>query len=274
MESKRPIFIVSTGRAGSKMIAKTLARHPETLSLHEPLPHLNIESFANWKGSHVAQEINRRVNNKRQDLLEQVEGNGLIYIESSHYCSHLIPILSELFGGGFIYLYRDGRDFVRSGLEREWWYTNNFFSSHLKGKGKVKQVLKRRVRRKFLIDMGYTWEDHRLLPPKKYKTRIEKISWLWVEINSVIQDSLSKLSSDKYIYLKLEEFNSGGVDRLLSFLDIKSTKKIKLQMEKVSKKKPNRTSNRTILPFDKWKKEEQKKFWKVAHNMMKTLKYI
>ena len=274
MKYQVPIFIVSTGRAGSKMIAKTLAKHPAALALHEPLPNLNMEAFAHWKSSHTTQEIKKRVSSKRRDLLNKVEGNGLIYIESSHYCSHLILILNDLYGAKFMYLYRDGRDFVRSGLEREGWYPENIFSSHLQGKKKILQAFKRKVRRRFLKQVGYTWEDHRLLPPDKYRSRVEKISWLWVEINTVIQNSLSKLPADKHISIRLEDFNKGGLNKVLSFLELTASDSIKAQMVKTSEQKPNKTDDRTVLPFNEWKKRDKGKFWNIAKEMMETLEYV
>jgi len=47
-KSKNPVFIVSTGRAGSTMIARLLAMHPDVCALHEPHPHLRTEAFVKW----------------------------------------------------------------------------------------------------------------------------------------------------------------------------------------------------------------------------------
>lgn len=40
-EYKPPaVFVLSTGRSGSTMVARALAKHPDLLALHEPQIHL------------------------------------------------------------------------------------------------------------------------------------------------------------------------------------------------------------------------------------------
>ena len=49
-EPKPTIFVLSTGRSGSMMLAKVLGLHSEICSFHEPLPQLNTEAYAKWNG--------------------------------------------------------------------------------------------------------------------------------------------------------------------------------------------------------------------------------
>ena len=272
MSSNKPVFIVSTGRSGSNMVAKMLAEHPQLFAVHEPTPDLNAEAYASWNGSHGTDYIRKKVVSKRSDLIQQVLDNEYTYIESSHYCSHLIPLLDDLYDAKFIYLYRDGRDFVRSGLEREWWYPERSFS-HPELNG-LKEFFKRQVRRRWLIDVGHTWDDHRLKPPNKLNTRIEKISWLWVEINTVIQDYLLEVPSKKVFSIKLEAFDQEEIKSLLSFLDVRQDEKIREEMIRIMQIKPNKTISRSVSTFNEWPDKDKAHFWRIAKGMMDELKYI
>lgn len=272
MKYNQPVFIVSTGRAGSKMIARTLAVLPKVFAVHEPKPHLNTEAFGYWKKSHSNDKIRDKIIDKRSDLIDQVQGNQLFYIESSHYCSHLVQILDELYDAKFIHLYRDGRNFVRSGLQRRTWYPNH--SNKAPVEERVKEYLRRILRRNLLLDVGNSWDDHKLIPPNKYATRVEKISWLWVEINSIIINSLSELPKNKYTSIKLETFNKSGVEKVLEFLQLNPASDSKQKMKEICTSKPNQTNSKRIQPFDKWNQKDQHSFWSIAEDMMQTLQYI
>lgn len=149
----RPCFIVSTGRCGSKMLARVLALHPQLGAFHEPKPWLNTEAYLRWSGRKDPEYAHARLEQKRDDLIEQVDANGLRYIESSHFLSHVIPDLRDRYDARFIHLYRDGRDFVRSGLERDWYPVGAF--ARTRGT----------IRRMTGLKVGDSFADHRLDPP-------------------------------------------------------------------------------------------------------------
>lgn len=265
----RATFIVSTGRAGSKMLARTMALHPQLFAIHEPRPHLNPEAFAKWSGLHPDTVIKKSVRNKRDFLIDEVKNNKLMYLESSHYCSHLIPILNELYDARFIYLYRDGRDFVRSGLERSWYKEKTCFWYNpiisLK-----KHFLNYLSREKFMIDRS--WDDHRLTPPNELTTRLEKVAWLWVEINSIILKSFDTYNLD-FISIKLEDFGPSAIKKILDFNGLNSSDSLVTEMVRVSKKRPNKTKERKVDKFKNWDDSDKKKFFNITSEMMDTLAY-
>ncbi len=258
----RPVFIISTGRSGSQMLAYTLAKIPAVCALHEPLPHLNVEAFAHWSGLHDRQKIMSHVRHKRKGLVEQVQGNGLIYVESSHYCTHLVRYLSELFEARFIYVYRDGRSFVRSGLERGWY----------KRQSPITQ-LKAYLRRRFLIDIGNSYLDHRLQPPRHLRTPFEKTTWLWAEINSIALRELATIDEpDKYM-LPLESFNQEKLLEICQFLGIQPHDALLTEMIQTAQKKPNQTTQHTVAPPKAWDLAEKQRFQELAGDVMARLGY-
>src|SRR5690606_20464971 len=121
------------------------------------------------------------VRTKRSAAIAQVAATGLIYVESSHFCAHLIGELNVLYGARFVHLYRRGSDVVRSGLQRRTWYNES-----LRRKYQPARLVRDYFRRAHLIEVGRSFDEHRLKPPAELTTRFEKICWLWAEINRVI----------------------------------------------------------------------------------------
>ena len=270
-----PVFIVSTGRAGSQMIANALARHPRLCALHEPPPHLNAEAFVSWSRrgnlpswrtrliSHRRDALESTTRRKRELMIRQIIGNGYVYVESSHFLSHLIPELSSAFGGRFVHLYRDGRHFVRSGLQRDW-FTKTTLS----------QDLVAWIRRRYLVELGRTSKDHLLSPPPEFRTRFEKIAWLWVEINTVILDGLESIPDGRKFALPVEALSAGTLEGLLGFIGVSSDAPTVEAMLEVASRKPNRTpGNPTQPPPDSWSDRERQRFNEIAGRMMVRLGY-
>lgn len=248
------------------MLAAALSGHPKVLALHEPRPYLNGEAYRKWSGVFPRERLIRSIRGKRR-MIDQIERNGLLYFESSHFLSHLIPELTELYDGRYIHLYRDGRDFVRSGLQRGWWYAD-------RSDWTLKHMIRRWLRRKFFIEFSDAgWEDHRLEPPRGLKSRMQKIAWLWTEINSVILSDLQELPSSDRLALKLEDFGENSVKLVLDFLALPSTRSVVEQIVRVVKSKPNKTGNLEVPEFSEWPEEKKKEFWQVAGAMMERLGY-
>jgi hypothetical protein len=244
------------------MIARALAHHPDLMAFHEPRPHMNAEAFARWRGSRNTDRVRKSIKGKRSTSIEQAKWNRCCYVESSHFCSHLIPELRELFGARFVHLYRDGRTFLRSGLERQWYPSQKGRYALTVG------FLKRWVRRALLLDVGHAWEDHRLVPPRHLKKREEKIAWLWTEINDTILDHFSALPACATTSIKLESFSPGELEKLFQFIGNPAESNILEAAMETASCKPNRTRERSTLPFEAWEEDRQRRFWEIAGPMM------
>ncbi len=260
--SKKPVFIVSTGRAGSTMLARVLAIHHEVLALHEPHPHLRTEAFVRWSTPGRAGQIVRKIRKKRKDLIEQTLINHLIYVESSNYASHLIDELYSLFDARFIHLYRDGRDFVRSGLQRDWYRDEP-----------LKSRIKSWIRRRYLVDVGRSALDNLLSPPRSLKTRFEKIAWLWVETNRSILRSFSRLPDDHKLSLSLESLDGDRLAEIHRFIGADVEQGILKEMLSVAAGRPNKTQSFNVPEYADWSDWERKRFDEIAGGMMSRLGY-
>jgi len=268
MKNQEVCFVVSTGRSGSQMIAKALGLHPDTCALHEPLPLLSLEAFWVWSrhSGHTNFRRNISVENhiheKRSGLIKQIQDNELLYIESSYFLGHLIGHLDQMFDVRYIYLHRNGQDFVRSGLRRSW-YTEKSLSN----------ALKTFLRRSLFIDIGNPHEDHRLMPPKNLSSRFDKITWLWTEMNRVIQDHLSLIPDERQYTLALEDFDQAHLLELHDFLGLSIDSQRLERMMLIASSHPNRSDLRSGHTDDVFTDERCVRFNAIAGDMMRRLGY-
>jgi hypothetical protein len=260
-----PVFVVSTGRAGSKMVAEALRVHPQVLALHEPRPGLHREAYLAWSGKRDARWLRKRLDSKRRVLVEQVLANGLLYLESAHYCSHLVVPLRDLFPSAkFVFLHRDGREFVRSGLERAWY------------RGREESALAHVVKfaRDWLrLDLGKAGWDHRLKPPASLRSRAQRIAWLWAEINRSIERGLATVPKQDQFRVPLAALGLESLRALTGFLGVDGDERILRQMMEVAARRPNKTRERSVPPFERWTQEDQREFFRIAGPTMAQLGY-
>jgi len=264
MGDMKPCLVVSTGRSGSMMISRLLSIHPATLSFHEPKPYLSTENFRSWKGNISEEKLKHAIHLKRDRLLETAQNNGLMYIESSHFLVHLILPLYDIYQPRIVYIYRDGRDFVRSGLIRSWY------------QGKAPRYhLARILRRLTLLPIGDPIEDHQLIPPRHARTRFEKAAWLWNEVNDSVQKQLQGIPQADVLWLKLEEINIEQIQILIDFLGIQKKTKLIEEMMKVVEMRVNRTKRPySIAAKEEWTEQQETTFLRFARDQMRRLGYL
>jgi len=244
------------------MLAKVLAHLPGVASLHEPQPWMNTEAYLAWAGKRDSEWLQERLAHKRDGLIRQRSSGGLLYVESSHFLSHLIPELSERYGARFIHLYRDGRDFTRSGLERGWYRSKGF-----------REWMKTHIRRRVAVDVGFSWVDHRLDPPSRLESRLEKIAWLWAEINQVILRDLAGVPDSDQERVRLEDFGQETIERLAAFLGLQADQRLLRHMLTVADRRPNRTVAFEAPSPRAWSEVEKERFSSVAGPMQERLGY-
>ena len=212
------------------MLARVLAQATGIFAVHEPQPHLVTEGYRRWKGTLSFEQANAWIRRKRSGLIDQVHANGLAYVESSHYCSHLIPNLAHLFNAKFIFLHRDPRGFVESGLARPDWFTNT----------SLKERLRATIRRRYLVQYGNIWNDHKLAPPAKLRTRMEKIAWLWAEINNAILRALEHIDEERQFRIGLADICTTTMSQLLTFLECQRSTDLVDSMLNIAHSRPNK----------------------------------
>jgi hypothetical protein len=123
--------------------------------------------------------------------------------------NHFIRELDRLFDARFIFLHREPRGFTQSGLARNWY-----------DEPSPRQRLYTLARRKWVVDIGNFWYDHRLDPPPELTTRMERLAWLWSEINRTIMDGLEEIEPSRKMEVRLDSVGPANFSEVLRFIGV------------------------------------------------------
>src|SRR5436305_6566636 len=100
---KKFVFIVSSGRTGTKAIAQHLSRcYPQVWAAHEPAPswRLRMGTTRALCGRTHRDELKAMLAKLRRGMVQRVQ--QAIYVESNPYLSGFIEVLGEVFDGASV----------------------------------------------------------------------------------------------------------------------------------------------------------------------------
>lgn len=248
-------FVLNTGRAGSKTIAKVLSQAPDCECLHEPEPSLIEEAPRYRYGSCDADSI--------VDVLRRtrVEPAGTrIYGESNNRLALIVPVLERAFPGSrYLWLVRDGRDFVASVHQRGWFGD-----------------------REYADDAG-PWSRWRLqgdlvgdVDPAEWSgwSAFERCCWIWEYTNVLIRRDLGVVVTDDHWLLVRIETLAASVDRICDFLGIGPTSFVvhranRRTVEESYEGTTNRVSS--VSTWHEWSVEQRSVFARHCGRLMDEL---
>jgi glycosyltransferase involved in cell wall biosynthesis/tetratricopeptide (TPR) repeat protein len=199
------LFILSTGRSGTKTIADYLSTLNGCDCLHEPEPRLILES-SNFRYGRLNQNELVGTLRRRRPL----ECLNSIYGESNQTLSLIIPALNEAFPKArYIWLIRNGLDVVASAVGRNWYTDRSMDGKTYNQCSRIEQEwIDGRVQGHLCGDVSKAeWE---LMSP------FEKCCWYWGYINRLIEKDLQSLiSPSARLLVKLEELeiSAGSIAR-------------------------------------------------------------
>ncbi len=201
-----PVFVLSTGRSGSKFIAALLNGSTNAAAFHEPPP--TLQYFSHYAYHHQWEEeiLTRMVDAARMEFIMETFIKDKIYIESNQCLTFFAPMLAKLFKSAkFVHLLRHPGDFVRSAVRKGWHRNDSIWES-----GRVKAADKEQ----------WSKVDH-----------IERLSWLWQATNAYIEDFRKSLQPGRSAAFKFEDLTRGAgeVERLLEFTGAEAIAKGKIE---------------------------------------------
>jgi len=197
-----PVFVLSTGRCGTKTLAALVDLLPDADAHHEPDPKLVETSYMYYMKScpDIPDDFwQGLLANNRDELIRQAFRSDKFYFETNNRLAMLSKLLTERYPKArYIHLVRHPYDFVRSAMRRK--YYNN-----------------------------HVWDFARISPDKSdpfyqewFKTGgLEKCAWLWAKTNSHILDIFNNISSERCLFVRSEDiFNNNGdsVSRVFNFM--------------------------------------------------------
>ena len=240
-KGKKLFFIVSTGRSGSQTICTLLNQHKKINCLHEPRIQLTRLS-TEYENNTISEEV------LKEELLSlynnaSVIQSEIIYGESNQKLSNMIYILAELFPlAKFIWLIRDGKKVVNSTHSRGWFGDEYLAKVKFNKRGWNKWRLNGS---KVGVFTNQEWEN---------MSPFERNCWYWSYWNLRIKQQLTKIDSNRWLFIKLENLNQNA-DKICEFLDIEKTK-FAFSHSNKSKKHHVKTKNK------KWTKKQKDEFEK------------
>ncbi len=191
-----PVFVLSTGRSGSKSIVSLLNLSDNVTAYHEPRP--TLEYFSDYAFHHQQEEeiLTNMIDAARMESILEVFIKNQIYVESNQCLTFFAPVISRLFKKSkFVHLVRHPGDFVRSAVRKGWHKNDSIWES-----GRVKMGDKEQ------------WAQ---------MDQIERLSWLWMTTNQFIEDFKTQVHKSRAFTIKFEDLveKKKTVEKLLEFID-------------------------------------------------------
>lgn len=256
----KPVFILSTGRSGSKFMNYVFEQLDETASYHEAFPTLQYFSNFAFQNQENLALLEAMFNAARFELILSAYNQNKVFIESNQCLVFFAPVINKLFGNArFIHLIRHPGDFIRSAIMKGWHFNDSIWES-----GRVRMN----------NDKEWCKLNH-----------IEKLAWVWVTTNAYIKSFLKTLDSKRYLVTRLEDIvsNQESLANLLRFagsLDEVLREKIKrLQSTKVNELHihENEPSNMKKIsyypPYSQWRNEDKEKVRKIVGDLPSKFGY-
>ena len=194
------VFVLSTGRAGTKTLAALGSLDAQLYARHEPQPLL----FALSKSAYANLHVNKNLDifksaywTARIDLFYAALQNKKRYFETSPQSTFLGPVIADLLPKSkFIHLTRHPLAVIRSGMRRKW-YSGNLLDS---------------TRIEPLADSPFygVWQSW---------SPFEKNIWLWRETNQWIQQFLSDLPPHRHQLIQAEKIFDNYPTTMSSLFD-------------------------------------------------------
>lgn len=189
LKESKPVFVLSTGRAGTQYLTELFEGLEGFSSVHEPQPELLYTS--RWAYEHKSQPdlLEAAFLSARYELIRNSFLEGKRYLETNNRLCFLAEGILQAFPNAlFIHLIRHPEAFIRSGLQRKW-YTNE----HLTDEGRIQPN----------SSLGIESQE-------------DKIAWLWNETNSQIAEFGKKAGSERFLEILSEDlFKDLKVNRQL-----------------------------------------------------------
>ena len=178
-----PVFVVSTGRAGSELLVRLMGESKIGNVYHEPRPRMFYGSKLLFETKQDIQSKQIAYLNARYDLLKKAYLEEKRYIETNNRNTFFISALNKLFSKAkFIHLVRHPGDFVRSGIRRKYYSGNEHDDSRIKPQANEKA---------FSEWAGFS--------------EIEKVGWLWNATNNFIEEEKLHLNIGNILFVKSED---------------------------------------------------------------------
>ncbi|SMO83127.1 sulfotransferase family protein [Gracilimonas mengyeensis] len=215
-----PVFVLSTGRCGTKLLTQILTENKQLEVHHEPYPTFTWHcKYAFENHANKPETVRMMFDVARYELIRDAYLNKKTYVETNNRITFFAHQLAELYPHArFVHLIREPVSFVKSGLSRNWYSGKEIYDE-----GRITDT-----------ENPDTWGSY---------SQAEKIAWLWKATNSFIED-FKKEQEVFTLYSRQLFSDPTAVNELLEFLELPhltSTTLQKHQATPVNKNKKDLT---------------------------------
>ena len=168
--NQEAVFVISTGRAGTKFVTNILTQKSDFSVHHDLSPKLEYASFLLHKEGCKKESSKIAFLASRMSILSETFRMNKKYLETNNRISLFAEGIAELMPNSkFIHLVRHPAEFVRSGIRRGYYETMDpALSGHIMPSD----------------EHNIDWDN---------MTQLEKVAWQWSEINYRIEIMKSRI---------------------------------------------------------------------------------
>lgn len=256
-DADRPcIFVLSTGRVGTKTLAALAGLSRHVIALHEPIPKLYALSSLYYRcntGTFHDEVFAEAFLTARREIFRYALSFGRGYVETSPQVTFLAPVIRiAVPNARFIHIVRDPKNFVRSGMRRGWYFNHPMDNTRLKP---IHQS-----------------DDYRCW--NQWET-VEKIFWLWKETNVWINRFMQSVPTEKKLFLHSENIflnKEEDINKFFDFLNV--PKPPDKRIKKILSKKLNAQKSGDFQEISDWPNELNTKFYRIVGESAKQFGYM
>jgi hypothetical protein len=255
MKTTTPVFVVGSGRCGTRMIKKLLSGVDTIEARHEYVRNaFQRESTMYLLGKLSYEDITKKLLDIYSPAIYYSEAE--IFLDSNQHLCWCVDVLADAFPDSkFIHLVRDGRKVVSS-----FFHKLNIFDDH------GAKVLRDWMEGRETVPPPLTENFWQILPPDGYDM-FQRICYHWVRSNEDIMNSLDAVTASRKIFIRLEDLVTSEIvmEDFLHFLNVPYSPVFMDAM-----KHPEHV----YVPVDfKLTEEQQKQFQDIAQWMQLLLGY-
>ena len=254
-EDMTPVFILSTGRCGTKWIDEIISTDESVVSLHHPIPVMRSQARICYN-----YDFNKASNSEKQLLREMFLGGreelfnqalkvnkNLIFTDSRQ--TFFAEVIRDIFPKAkFVHLHRNPGQVIKSGMERDWYDAEN--SSEL---NRIKPD-----QGDFHFDK---WSEYDL---------IQKNSWLWNETNKWILNFLETVPSNQQFTLSFNKWNSTNLSEMFQFCGASISESL---IQKRRNARVNVQKTAKFKKFEEWAEADKEKVRSICGDTSSKLGY-
>ena len=175
-----PVFVLTTGRSGSKLIHQIFSSCPDIVSHHEAFPTLQYYSNFAYHNQYQLGVLKGMFLAARMEMILEIFNNRKIFCESNQCLTFYAEAILQIFPRAkFVHLIRHPGSFIRSAIQKGWHLNDSIWES-----GRIK--------------MTDTHEWAKL-------SQIQKLAWVWHATNKYIYDFCISANKERCLIVKLED---------------------------------------------------------------------